>query len=223
MQHHRLGTWSIEQQKSRDTVAGSQTCMMYFIRDERRRRQSCSKGETLCLTLTVEQNLYSVVELCRGAAGRKSGQWIIIVGWYAYAWSVATRYTLYICKCFRTFHNFIHAHKNLPKIEKQNKTWQQLPQIQDLSVQYVGLCICLWLQKNERWWCNNKLQNTAAAGLQTGCNCSIHMILTQLACTYTHAIANTLYFFSLPTSCFTRLPHLAQPNQAQVPAPMQLL
>ena len=57
---------------------------MYSIRDEEGRRPSGSgdaqRVETACLRLTDELNLYSEEELCRGARGRKSGQWIITVG-----------------------------------------------------------------------------------------------------------------------------------------------
>lgn len=64
--------------------------MIHFLRDEKRRRQRGRKdaqSQTLYLRLTDEQHLYSEVELCRGAGGRKSGQWIITVGSYTHAYN----------------------------------------------------------------------------------------------------------------------------------------
>ncbi len=86
--------------------------MMHFIKDEREaeRQQRCSKGETLCLRLTDEQNLYSEVELCRGAGGGKSGQWIITVGSYTHAQSIH----MYVNVCPHT-QNYTNQHRKTNK------------------------------------------------------------------------------------------------------------
>jgi len=42
-------------------------------REKSRDAAGASKGEMLCFRLTDEQNLYSVVELCRGAGGGNQG------------------------------------------------------------------------------------------------------------------------------------------------------
>lgn len=81
--------------------------MMHFIKDEKEaeRQQRCSKGKTLCLRLTEELNLYSEVKLCRGAGGRKSGQWIITVGSYTHAQDIH----MYVNACLLTHGEPNHA------------------------------------------------------------------------------------------------------------------
>lgn len=108
-----------------------------------------------------------------------------------------------------TFVNIIHYKiGNSPKMEKQKTRdsshghgWYSTRFVYSIcGFVHVHVRVYVTSEELKEWWCNNKLQSMATAGMQIGCSCPIHMIFTLLTYTrmYIHSFKHTTSLLCQP-------------------------